>query len=106
MEVPSLTRTFTAMVTRGGKVTIPKSLREILHIEPGDTVTMFMLSHIRANGRVIDLSNYPKASRTFSKTVLHGYKVALPYPLKRLFKIDEGDYLTLVLLHVERGGMQ
>ena len=102
-ELPEVARIFTTKVNSNGNVSIPRHLIDLYGVEMGDKVTMTVVSIIRENHE-ISLKKWSPETRTFTKTVNYGYRVNLPTPLMRFLGIRKGDYITVILHAVHKGG--
>jgi len=103
-KIPPIVRTFTAQVSHEGRVTIPNTLRNLLGIEMGDYVTMYLVSVLRETGEPKPIDHLPKPTRTFTKLVMRDRRVNLPAPLKVSANIRKHDYVTLTIVNVLKRG--
>lgn len=101
-NLPPISRTFTTVVARSYKITIPFEMRRLLGITPKDYVTLYISVLLRQGERVVPIEHISKTQRTFSKLVYRDNKVSLPTELVRMLSIREGDYLTATIIDVTK----
>lgn len=102
-ELPVSMRTFTGQMILYGKITIPKEIRRLTGIKPGDTVNLVIVSVAREDGQPRRIEHIPAKQRTFSRTVPKDMRITIPSKIRALLGIHEGDYVTMTINHVIRG---
>jgi len=97
-------KTFTNRVILNGRVTVPKEIRELLKINPDDYINAVIIAVATAEGRSRRIDHIPAVQRTFTKKLSRDFRVNIPSSIIHLLNIRPGDYVTVMINRVIRGG--
>lgn len=96
-------RTFTNKVNLNNRVTVPKEIRELLGIGPGDYINAVIIAVAKPDGRERSVSHIPAVQRTFTKRLSRDNRVNIPSSILHLLNIKPGDYVTVLVNKVVKG---
>ncbi len=96
-------KTFTNRVILNGRVTVPKEIRELLGIGPGDYINAVIIAVASENGRGRTIDHIPAVQRTFTKKLSRDFRVNIPSSILHLLNIKPGDYVTVMVNRVIKG---